>query len=747
MSFFEKKCVFLPLSSLCNLTYTLFGTVFVLKQEMTSKEIHSNYMRILDSLDQGALKPTFDLLQGFISGTQSYVFQNRLNELQETYQYMLRYYVDGIEDPMQEQIYVNICSSAYELADQIKHHSLHAESPQLYYAIRRNLSIQPAELITLIQQIRINSEIEDQKQFETAIDRLFNIIWTTAFLSEKDVNQIRISLKDISCPLPAKCQIVSALLLGLQISFDKDKLYLLFDAANSNDFGVKIRAIIAICLTLYIYRHRTAFYPGIRHRLDILGETPDFIRILTTITLRFILSRETEKVAYKLQEELFPEMMKFAPKDSSFSFIDPSELSGDDMNPEWKDMLSDSKLVEKMEEFSNLQEEGIDVMHSTFIHLKHFPFFRNVSNWFLPFSSKHTAFNDKQDIDVSTLETMMQASFMCNSDKYSLYFSLFQIPEAQRNAMMNHVNSQLGEMNMQQNTEMKSKKSETETITGQYIQDLYRFYKLYPLHTEFNDIFGQTLDFHTLSILQPWLSDSETLLHIAELYLRKGYHDNALVIYNQLMAIDMQDEMLYQKRGYCRQMTGDLNGALKDYLRSEMINPQSKWVIRRIAGCYRALQQPAKALEYYVQLDKLNPDNTSMLINIGHCYLELKNLDEALKYYFKADYLEPNSPKACRAVAWCSFLTGKYSQARKYYGKIIENQPQTHDYLNAGHTEWALRDIKMAIAYYKLAIQSESGDFDKFLELFRQDIPELELAGIKASDILFLADFLRYGQV
>ena len=151
-------------------------------------------------------------------------------------------------------------------------------------------------------------------------------------------------------------------------------------------------------------------------------------------------------------------------------------------------------------------------------------------------------------------------------------------------------------------------------------------------------------------------------------------------------------------------------------------------------------------MEFYLRFDKLSPNNTSIQINIGHCYLELKDFDEALSYYFKADYLDPDSHKVWRAIAWCLFLTGKYSQARKYYKKIMESQPQTHDFLNAGHTEWSHHHIKKAIEYYQMAIQSESGDFNKFLELFRQDISELNHAGVNSSEIPLMIDYLRYNQ-
>ncbi|MDR0349820.1 MAG: hypothetical protein LBH90_10080 [Tannerella sp.] len=712
---------------------------------MKTQEINTTCARIFQRLDQGALKPAFDAVQGLIAGTHSYTYQSKLNELQETYQYMLRYYAEGAKDPMQDRIYANIRAGAYELTDQIRHDALLPESPQAYYAAKRTLSVQPVCLAGLIVQLQTQYEIENRLQYEESVSLLFREIWTTAFLSEKDIDPIRKCLKNQQIPAAVNSQIVSALLLGLQMSFDKEKLYLLFDASHSTDDEVRIRAFIGLCLTLYTYRKRTFFYPGIQHRLDMLAETPDFKRILNTVIFRFILSRETEKVTHKLQEEIIPEMMKLAPKmnpDMHHSDL-PSDLSGDDINPEWKDIYADSKLAKKLEEYNHMQEEGMDVMHSTFIHLKHFPFFRDISNWFLPFTLNHSAFENMKDTG-SALDTILQTSFMCNSDKYSLYFSMFQISEEHRKMILNQMDNHLDGINKQQLEELKSKQNGVEIITSQYIQDLYRFYKLYPRHTEFNDLFNWTLDFHNMSILKPYLSDAETLTGIAEFYLRKGYFENAQTIYHQLTAQDSRDEILYQKSGYCKQMSGDMEGALHEYHHSEILNPDSKWVIRRIANCYRILKQPEKALTFYIRYDQLNPDNISILINIGHCYLELKNYSEALKYYFKADYLDPENHKAWRAIAWCSFLSGKYDQARNYYKKILDNQPQTQDFLNAGHTEQSLQNIKKALAYYKLAVQSEDNDFEAFYELFEEDIPDLLQAGIEPSEIALLLDQLRY---
>lgn len=70
---------------------------------------------------------------------------------------------------------------------------------------------------------------------------------------------------------------------------------------------------------------------------------------------------------------------------------------------------------------------------------------------------------------------MTVAAFMCNSDKYSLYFSMMQLPEEAKKMMMNQFDSQATEMIQQNREELISKRGKLETITGQYIQDLYRF--------------------------------------------------------------------------------------------------------------------------------------------------------------------------------------------------------------------------------------------------------------------------------
>ncbi len=719
---------------------------------MTIQEINRAYNRITGLLDQQQLKDAFVALHGLIVGVQALEYQDTLNQMQDTYILLLRYQRIGVPDPTRTDMHHFLITNAYSLADHVRNIALKDISPLAFYSKRRSLQLNPPlSYPTLYAHLSERPDSELRKQmYEKDLSTLFTCIWTSDPLTVDDALGIREILTDETLPYPIGCQIVSALWMGLQMGFDMEKLLLLFDALQVADEEIRMRALICILLTLYIYPTRTALYPKIADRLAAAHETmPGFTHAIRTIILRFILSRETEKITRKLQEEIIPEMMKLSPKiNKKINLKDFSELPGDDMNPEWQNFFGEnSRLGKKMEEFSELQQEGADVMHSTFVHLKSFPFFREMGNWFLPFSESHTLFGTADQKPVKEweiLDLIGTASFMCNSDKYSLYLSIQQLPESHRTMMMNQFTSQAGELMEQKRQELQSTHNKAETIIGQYVQDLYRFYKLYPGRLEFEDIFALPLALHNLPILRPYIADDESLMIIAEYYLRKNYVADALPLYEQLIANDPNNDVLYQKTGFCRQMMNDLPGALADYQHADLLHPNSKWVIRRLAGCYRSMKQPEEALAYYHRFETLEPDNLPIQLSIGHCLLELKRFEEALKYYYKVDYLDTKGNKAWRAIAWTSFLTGKFEQAANYYEKILGAQPTMHDYMNAGHTKWALFNVEEAISYYKQSVATEGGNLDKFVEQFNQDIPELQAAGIDTDEVPLMLDQLRY---
>ena len=386
-----------------------------------------------------------------------------------------------------------------------------------------------------------------------------------------------------------------------------------------------------------------------------------------------------------MNEELLPEMMKLGP--SLYKKIRQEDLMNDinalEENPEWQEMLDKSGITDKLKELT-------DLFMSTFSHLKSFPFFQSIQNWFLPFNPDHTALSGVlSGKGGDTFKKMISASaLLCNSDKYSFCLSLAQVPESQRDLMMGQFSAE-----------------------NAAVQEM---------------------------VLNPLLSDSDSLRLIGEYYFRRGYYAEALELFERLSAAYHSDSEIYQKIGFCYQKKGDYANALEAFLKAEIISPDNFWTIRRIATCYRNMKKPEMALSYYHRAEKIQPENLSVQMNIGHCYVEQKDYEEALKYYFKVDYLDPEGGKAWRPIAWCSFLVGKKEQAQRYYEKILDDKPVSLDYFNAGHVEFSLGHIRKAIDYYRRSIA-------KFLSNFKQDAPDLISSGIAASDMPILLDQLMYG--
>jgi len=102
-----------------------------------------------------------------------------------------------------------------------------------------------------------------------------------------------------------------------------------------------------------------------------------------------------------------------------------------DKNPDWSEMFGDSEEVFKsFEELTKLQMEGADVYMQAFSNLKHFDFFRDFENWFMPFHPDHEAVDDIFRDEIlgpgtnELAEALYKTPFICNSDKYSLLLNL-----------------------------------------------------------------------------------------------------------------------------------------------------------------------------------------------------------------------------------------------------------------------------------------------------------------------------------
>lgn len=732
---------------------------------MLLQETDKIQQKIYDALRHRHLQNAFSLMQLLIQELQEWSARTMLDELETSYRYMIQYMLDGIKDPERQHVYNHLLTESYLLADTIDELRRLKSSSTLYYTRKRELQKSGLHLpeifsnldnsINILSLSELIPDSEDctshRREAEKAATRFFNYVWTNYPADAKDYATLREALSPHHLPDALAALIVSALTLNIIQHFDDEKMCILIDAyCNHNSDEVQIRALCGILIALLRYHSRLPLYEKLQARITLLFDDNRVTTDMRNIIFQFIRSRDTEKISRKMTEEILPKMMKISPSlykkiKEDDAMIDIESL---EQNPEWQEILEQSGIADNIKELNDLQMEGADVLMSTFAHLKGFDFFQSLSNWFMPFTTTHTAVTQtlgNEEWSKQFARLLQSSGFMCNSDKYSFCLSLSQVPESQRRLMAQQFDSQQAHLHEEARAELHRQSRERENISNRYIQDLYRFLKLHPQRNEFVDFFTTPIDkilqideFSTIT------QDIKLLKILGEYLFKNACYDDATYVFTMLSHNNFTDSELYQKIGYCHQSKGDYETALEFYLKADLIKPDHVWTLRRIATCYRNMKKTETAIQYFMRVDNLTPDNPAVNLNIGHCYLELKEYNNALKYYFKVDYLDSRSTKARRPIAWCSFLVGKVEQAWRYYEKILADTPTSSDYLNAGHVALSLGKMKDAIGLYRQSIVADNNNIENFTRSFDQDRNDLINAGIAPDDLPIIYDQVLY---
>jgi len=734
---------------------------------MTVPEATQLYDRILNLVLQFSIKDAFSGLGFLIQQNGFGRAYDKLTDTENKYRYMLRYRLEGFPDPDRDKVENGIRRQLLELAGEAYHIWMTRNSPGFYYdriRVDRVGGHEPmpelvetmrhaGERLTIVQLVE-KTEIRDTQsaQLIRLRENAAGLIFMKLFVSEIWTEENRTYLSQVFMD-PAfsdheKGLFVSAILLSLQKRFDVGKMLFLADQCLHPDMEVSQRALVVVALNLYIYDDLLNLYPEIGLRMDALFDTnPEISEFFIRIFYQLIRSKDTDAVTKRMQEEILPEMTKMG--SALHDKMREGEDLSDEFNPEWQNMMENAEFSVKMQQFSDMQLEGIDVYMSTFSAQKGYPFFNEFYNWFLPFHTSHSSLKDlfgPNPLEGSNvLDAVLNSDYLCSSDKYSFCFNLLQVPANYRTTMSNQMNadSEAFEEVRKSNMGMNNK-YRLEMTSNRYIQDLYRFFYLHHRRMDFQNPFSMALDFHNTKSLGSLVRSEDALRRIALLYFKNKHYSQALAAFEQLIGLCPTEAELHQKSGFCLQQLNQKEQALKAYLQADLIHSDSLWTLKRIATTYRQLKNPAKAMEYYRRAEKLAPSDIALILNMGHALVEAGEYAEALNIYFKAEVLNESSDKSYRPIAWCSFMCRKYDQASKYYSKILDQQPTIEDFLNAGHVEWCKGSPMKAVEIYKHGIRQTHTILPDFLELFRKDSPELLRHGIAPNDVSALRDELIY---
>lgn len=732
--------------------------------QMTIQEIENTHRQAEQCINDAEINDAFVHVSALVNQLGRGEQNDELERIRMSYSLMLKYLEQGVLDPQRAEILSSIRQSLFLLNDQCYIGLMENSNPGVFYARRRELS--GISLVSLVEEYQeslrdlaliqntpteqsdshaILSRLHHTEELET---RLFNRVWSTFPLTADDAGSLKLCISGDILPVHTRCLLVAALFLGLMKFYDKNKMLVLLEVYSmSDDPQVQLRALTCAMLTMLAHRKRTYSSSDIQSRLAALLDTPDFKHDVWSIQTQLARSRNTENVKQRVRNDLIPNIMKMRPdiidklKDKDSQIIDLSDIEA---NPEWQDWLDQSGITRRIEEFNAMQLEGSDVFIATFAHLKSFPFFKTLSNWFLPFYAAHSSVVENLGAGkIALAEVVQHAPYLCNSDKYSFCLSLGALPESQRNLMSAQLEEQNAALNEMQQTELPDDRKRRVSIVNAFVQDLYRFFKLFSRRREFIAVMDDPgLDMTDCLPLVQVTRDAHVLELLGALYFKNAFYDDAIKCFTRLEGMDdSTDDHIYQKIGFAYENAGKIQEALNYYKRFELLHENDAWNVRHIASCYRSQGKSDKALEYYRRAEALSPNNVSLVLTIGHVLLEQNRTKEALQQYFKADLMEGVKHRAWRPIAWCSFLLSDFERALDYYDRISrDDSPSPQDLLNRGHVLLCQGNTHEAIDTYRQSLKLMEGNVAKFRAAFKGDAMELRLHGVSAVDQALIPD-------
>lgn len=667
---------------------------------------------------------------------------DRVARAEENYALLSKYALDGVNDPQRSRVLDDIKAQLYATALEIKRAKMMPAESTLYFNTVRTLERrrEAESLVGLMTEYRrvagdvslatMAGEVPPElvRRREELESALFMHVWTAYPLSAEASGIIREAIADATLPGYFKEMLTGAVFMGLDSWPDEARVVLLADIyADAAEERVEMRALTSLLLGLWI--HRDALYSSrTANRLAALRDThPEMDADLRDALMQIIRTRDTDRVTRKITDEVIPEMMKLRPDIEKNMRSNPEGMIDPEANPEWEEMLEKSGVASRLRELQEMQEEGADVMMSTFGNLKTFPWFNDIAHWFTPFHADASLFSgDKMAVVIES------TPLFCDNDKYSFMLSLSHIPAAQRQMMEGQIDAYAVQSGMMAAGEATTARDRRSAIARNYTRDLYRFFKLFRRKGEFTDPFVSPVNPLRVPMLGDALVNPDLLSLIGEFYFKNRYWAEAADMLGNLAALTAPTIPLLQKTGYAFQQLRQYDMAIDAYRRAEMLGDTSRWIMRRLAATLRSTGRYDEALEYLRRIEAEEPDDLKLALTAGRTLMKLRRYDEALKYFYKVDYLTPG--KADRHIAWATFMTGNYDKSAAVMARILaqEGALTANDRLNAGHLSLVTGDRREAADQYAGAIAALDFDFDRFMIQFAADRDVLREKGVDA---------------
>lgn len=701
--------------------------------------------RLRQALAAGHLMDTLNSVTNLCRGAGLGRMADTLNAQTAVYRSMLLYLEASMTDPERPAHTRATTRLLYRALDLLDYSYRKPTDISGYFSTARMVAMRGGDPLTLLRQAA--GAAKEMKLTPQLNSEVFDAVWVTPLLNETNDSQRLMNLiTQLMDTIPSPenvgqadrralaLLVTTALTLGSLQYFDSDKLLLLIHAAGSADTALAARAIAGIFLIVANHPARVSMEKEVSDALIVSAENSDMRKSLQETMMLVAKARDTDRVTAKISNEIMPRLSDIQ-SDMRKRFADMksmSDMTAEEFNPQWEELLADSKITKPLEEMSEMQSNGEDVMMAAFARLKDFDMFRDAAGWFTPFYITHGALTAVlDDSDKPLLEGLCEAQTMlCDSDKYSIALSLNRIPQATRRMMNAQLQSQFEALRQQSKASLKEDlRSALHTEIMLYLRAMMRFFRLYHARKGLADpfIFPNP---DALGPLSELLSSTENHDSLGRFYFKNGYWEEAITELSASLSgsSSPQSSKILSMIGYAHQRLNRLEKALEYYDRASMATTTpDTWLLRKLAWAHRKLGHHAQAAGYYRQLLSADTNNAELNTLLANALYDTGDYHGALKLYYKVEFIATDGRRTLRPVAWCELMTGQTDKARNTYARLLSIEATgksdliTADQMNAGHVEFVSGRYDAALRLYAAGL-ALSKNREDYMQSLRADI-------------------------
>lgn len=712
---------------------------------------------IISSLRCNNIRYAIDLLRDYLASSPSMGDEGELDDIERDYDLMLDYMAKGFVDPHRKAIYKGLVARANRLACNVLINTMCARNVVYVDAKAKAVVLADtndevkAKLESFVADIALLSLESDtvRKQKEAALYRSHNDYMQRLFCKLLVANQWTESEADFYTNLLLSPTIdtidaqlmVSALTLAVMSVMDTYKWTTLVRVyLHATDPMVKQKALVGWCFAITNEAYFDEYCQKILHTVT---QRPEVVDDMVSLQRQVVLCMNAERDKDIIEKDIMPDIIKnnnlkvgksgFAEKED-----DPIE---DIFNPGAEELRIE-KMEENFRKMASMQEEGIDVYFGGFSHMKRFPFFYQLANWFMPFYLQHpdiASVIDKTGFS-EVMENVLGKGPFCDSDKYSFaiaFSNVFaQIPENMREMLKN--SDAFGPA-------MSPEDRNTDNYRRRMIlQDLYRFARLYPdkkaFRTPFND---EDCCFLANSLLQ----DTPVKKHYADLGFFCLKHESMRCLSTIIDVKSSEDDnrLDYLRIIYYMDYNDEDALAIKfidKLLQKEPTN--ARLLTLKGRACFHC-GRIEESIDAYRKLMKLKANDSKVELSLAVSLSKGQYYDEAARILYKLSFENSEDLNVIRALAWNLMGQNKLEQAANEYEELVETDlVLSIDLLHAGYCQWFMGNMSAAIKLFKRYLAKCKATKRNLTAEFVNDREMLEKHGIDEIDTNLMLDLMEH---